>query len=355
MGRLACCAGPAPLDTTRYAQIPPSHHLPASFQTNVSYLTDLDLSSFFSLHRPLSVTTTIPPPSSPESFAHIFEAPTPSQDPWANGNSAERRPEDVIYTLHNTIETLDSQASAAETSGASETDGLRWEVLQESSSNAPTTTNDGITHLDGPPASHPQAKLSLEELVANFRPFKAPPPPQAFPDEAQKASSPTSSSTGKSEQARLARQIKRTSAQRERQFQTTITFTESTGHDGRTVLRPHVSPLVRVADNKGAASIREPAAAHQHPRVRQPFLERMRKRQQAFLSSASAPPTRSATTTGSGSGMGMGMVRRAPSAKRVGRMLLISVKRQRKLKMKKHKYKKLMKRTRNLRRRLDRP
>lgn len=37
-----------------------------------------------------------------------------------------------------------------------------------------------------------------------------------------------------------------------------------------------------------------------------------------------------------------------------GGMLLISVKRQRKLKMKKHKYKKLMKRTRLLRRKLDR-
>jgi hypothetical protein len=35
-------------------------------------------------------------------------------------------------------------------------------------------------------------------------------------------------------------------------------------------------------------------------------------------------------------------------------MYAISVKRQRKLKMKKHKYKKLMRRTRNLRRRLDR-
>jgi hypothetical protein len=35
-------------------------------------------------------------------------------------------------------------------------------------------------------------------------------------------------------------------------------------------------------------------------------------------------------------------------------MLAISVRRQRKLKMKKHKYKKLMRRTRNLRRRLDR-
>jgi hypothetical protein len=35
-------------------------------------------------------------------------------------------------------------------------------------------------------------------------------------------------------------------------------------------------------------------------------------------------------------------------------MYAISVKRQRKLKMKKHKYKKLMKRTRNLRRRIER-
>jgi hypothetical protein len=47
-------------------------------------------------------------------------------------------------------------------------------------------------------------------------------------------------------------------------------------------------------------------------------------------------------------------VRKAPSAAQKYKMLLISVKRQRKLKMKKHKYKKLMKRTRNLRRRQDR-
>jgi hypothetical protein len=40
--------------------------------------------------------------------------------------------------------------------------------------------------------------------------------------------------------------------------------------------------------------------------------------------------------------------------RRSGGMLLISVKRQRKLKMKKHKYKKLMKRTRLERRKLDR-
>lgn len=47
-------------------------------------------------------------------------------------------------------------------------------------------------------------------------------------------------------------------------------------------------------------------------------------------------------------------IRQMQSRMRENDMLAISVKRQRKLKMKKHKYKKLMRRTRNLRRRLDR-
>ena len=61
----------------------------------------------------------------------------------------------------------------------------------------------------------------------------------------------------------------------------------------------------------------------------QPFLERMRIRQQQWEDAT-------------GRKNGVAEIWRA-----------ISVKRQRKLKMKKHKYKKLMKRTRNLRRRLD--
>ena len=46
-------------------------------------------------------------------------------------------------------------------------------------------------------------------------------------------------------------------------------------------------------------------------------------------------------------------IRQVPGMRKP-QMRLISVKRQRKLKMKKHKYKKLMKRTRLLRRKLDR-
>lgn len=52
-----------------------------------------------------------------------------------------------------------------------------------------------------------------------------------------------------------------------------------------------------------------------------------------------------------------GRIRQGPHGKSAGlrrrKMYAISVKRQRKLKMKKHKYKKLMRRTRTLRRKLD--
>ena len=71
----------------------------------------------------------------------------------------------------------------------------------------------------------------------------------------------------------------------------------------------------------------------------QPFRARMRRRGALFASSQSVKER---------------AVSNAPSAAGRRTMWTISVKRQRKLKMKKHKYKKLMKKTRNLRRRLDR-
>lgn len=316
--------------------------MPHPAQLTVLYILtvddiDLDLSSFFSLHRPLSVTTTIPPPASTETFHNIFAPPPQArQDPWANGNSADRRPEDVIYTLHQPIDTLDQASSGA---SAGQDEGMRWEVLQESPSNT-----DNTTHLDSLPA--PKLK-SLEDLVAHFRPFKAPPPPEPF------ASSVEEQKAAGSEKKRLAKQIKRTAAQKERQYQTTITFTEATGSDGQTVLRPHVSPLVRVADSSTHATAATQPQTHtqsyqkqQSARISQPFLARMRRRQ-AQQQHARHVPNASASASLP--------LRRAPSpAIRPAKFHLISVKRQRKLKMKKHKYKKLMKRTRNLRRRLDR-
>ena len=210
--------------------------------------TDVILSAFFSLHRPLSVTTTIPPPSSEETFNNIFDS-HPQRDPWADGNSAERKPEDVIYTLHNTIETLESQSNAAQD------EAMRWQVLQES-----PTNNDSIKHLDGAP----QMK-SLEELVSQFKPFHAPPPPQAFPDESRANDKKTASKQRK----QLA-----IPGHKMKIYQTTLTVIETTQADGQKVYSPSHSPIITLQDSQ---------SQQQSQRPHQPFLERMRKRQQFYL------------------------------------------------------------------------
>ena len=150
------------------------HRDPPSI-TNIFAITELSLSNFFSLHRPLSITHTFPPTTSAEDFSKIFNAPAAQQDPWANGNSAERRPEDVIYTLNSTIENLENNANTSQT----EAEGVRWEIIHESPSNANSQNGNGnVHHLDG----QPRLNMSLEDLVAQFKPFRAPPPPQAFPE-----------------------------------------------------------------------------------------------------------------------------------------------------------------------------
>lgn len=271
------------------------------------------------MHRPVSITTTIPPPSSPEAFSSLFTK-RQTQDPWANGNSAEQRPEDVIYTLHS-LEP--PEAGATSTEG----DGLRWEVVHES----PSHNGGNVTHLDG------AARIpSIDELVARFRPFKAPPPPEPFPEENEKHVV-----VEKKASATRGRPKKKT-------YRATITVTESTDASGQKTYSASSTPIIRLPDANEAEdvtpasdrSMREPT------RHRQPFLTRMRQRQRENASRA----PRVASSPGAA-------IRRAPSPGRMGRiqrMYLISVKRQRKLKMKKHKYKRLMKRTRTLRRRLDR-
>lgn len=316
------------------------------------FSTDISVSSFFSLHRPLSLTPPIPPPSTQQSFEQIFTSASVQTTGWENGNSAERRPEDMIFTLHpeafsqNVTSSHSPQGKLRDAEG--EEADLRWEIVNESSSNSEQQGN--VRHLDGNPMRFRQR--SLEEVVANFKPFRAPPPPQAFPTEpANTKTAPSSTQTKPSKSASKSAKAKNKS------YTTTIVVTESTGADGQRTWSASSSPIVRIPDPESAntPSMREP---------RRPFLERMRKRQSMYLSQQ-VRQKREAQQQGNTSSSAAakkvaascsGRIRsvRAPSAGGRQRMLLISVKRQRKLKMKKHKYKKLMKRTRNLRRRLER-
>ena len=155
------------------------------------------------------------------------------------------------------------------------------------------------------------------------------------------------------EKKRLAKQLARPN-QQQKSYQTTITFTDTTTADGTRVLTPHVSPLVRILttnpSNESAAEDNVLAPIQEEPsrpRIRQPFLERMRRRQVLYLQAQHAKLAERQQSQPVA-------FRRAPSNEKRVKMVLISVKRQRKLKMKKHKYKKLMKKTRNLRRRIER-
>ena len=98
-------------------------------------------------------------------------------------------------------------------------------------------------------------------------------------------------------------------AQAKRTYTATLTIEESTSPLGEVTYVAHSSPLQDVEE----------------PTVPTAFRDRMRERRLRYVEERAG-----------------------------GEMFSISVKRQRKLKMKKHKYKKLMRRTRNLRRRLDR-
>ncbi|KAK5714107.1 hypothetical protein LTR15_011015 [Elasticomyces elasticus] len=310
---------------------------------------DTSLSSFFSLHRPLSLTSTIPPSTTTEHFNSLFQQHNhqhSSTDQWSTGNSAQGRPEDVIYSLHSAIESLESSANVV-ASTQEDSHGVRWEVLQESPSNA-----EHPRHLDGQPQPTMKAK-TLEEVVATMRPYHAPPPPQSFVEAASSKIVPVTR-TRKTAGAVDAKVKTKT-------YQTTITVHETTAKDGRKSYSAESSPIISVREpsrtQTGSAlttSSRSSkavvggiwATAAVPFRPVQPFRHRMLRRGRMYLQSRPA-------AIGDGSVDKTRFIRRAPSGKRVT-MWAISVKRQRKLKMKKHKYKKLMKRTRNLRRRLDR-
>lgn len=258
----------------------------------------------------MSLANPVPPPVSEATFNSIFES-NPQLDVWENGNSAEKRPEDVIIALQETIENLEGNNGVSQ-----EEAGVRWEVLQESSSN-------GVKHLDGPPRPR-----TIDELVTQFKPFQPPPPPQAFPLET------------KASDKKRARSAKPKS----KQYQTTIVVTEETAADGHKTYTASQSPLVQIEAAKESKIL---SAVSRQPH--QPFLQRAWRKNQAHLKSQ----RKSIHSITAAASSPLRSIRQVPSMRKP-QMRLISVKRQRKLKMKKHKYKKLMKRTRNLRRRLDR-
>lgn len=227
--------------------------------------TALGLSTFFSLHRPISVTNSMPKSVTDEAFAAIFKPRT-----------RVNKTSDVINTLSRT------------------TDDLEGAMAKMTVNRAVDASGDPVQKIDlkHPDGTETSVYVQLNAMAGQFVPFRPPPPPQQ---------------EGVTEaHAESSIEVVLEETPHHRVYKAMFTIEETTNADGQVQVLAH-SPKVM---------------SEAAPRS---FLERMALRQMRF-----------------------------DEAQGHDTMHAISVKRQRKLKMKKKKYKKLMKRTRNLRRKLDR-
>lgn len=158
--------------------------------------------------------------------------------------------------------------------------------------------------------------INLEKLILQYRPFNPPPAPKPLGNKAY-VQEPAQESQG----PKRAKSVTRRSGRKS--WSTPVPVTGMTGSSGPSNLAAYPFPTIEITMPAFDRDINR----RDEMTIHQPFLNRMRERQRRFDEKVE---------------QGRGPV------------LLISVKRQRKLKMKKHKYKKLMKRTRTLRRKLDR-
>ncbi|KAJ5648318.1 hypothetical protein N7490_004690 [Penicillium lividum] len=231
---------------------------------------DVHVASFFSIHRPISVTTTVPPTSSSEAFESIFSK-----------RLLKNEPDDVIFTLSNTVQSMEGS------NGMSEAEDPFGQMHGRFTSDA----NGELQMLD-----NPEAHMSIEELTRRLRPFHPPPPPVPMNMNAEAEAMES-----------------QTQSEQDTTYSTVLTIRESRHADGRKTYEASTGPFVR-------DEMEAPAGMHEL--------------------TIDAP---SSTT-------GMSYVERL---RHNSSMHAISTKRRRKVKMKKHKFKKLMRRTRTLRRKLD--
>ncbi|KAG8526836.1 uncharacterized protein KY384_008265 [Bacidia gigantensis] len=275
--------------------------LPAVPSTQQIQPLDIQLASFFSQHRPLSVPHIIPPIATTDGLSNLFISDTSS-----NSKHGE-----VIQTLSSAVDTLDQAVAQQEESRAPEDLDLGTAITQLLSS---TTSESNVE-------SQTQ-QINMSELAKNFRPFMPPPPPVPY--------------------AAMREAAKKTVKEQRRQTQKTAWSSQLTVYvdehpSGALTFKPHFTPLVQIPVTSKSLSAPKYEKAKEYTSQQLPgssslpraFLNRMLDRQVTY-----------------GDRVEQKFGYRTPT------LQALSVRRQRKLKMKKHKYKKVMKRTRNVRKRI---
>ncbi|PVH76367.1 hypothetical protein DL98DRAFT_465051 [Cadophora sp. DSE1049] len=272
-----------------------TRYLPSVPSTQHIPHLQISASDFFSLYRPMSLTHIFPKAVTDEAFASIFT-------PRTKANKTEGVIS-VLSEIQQDFEEMSRQMSGgvkitvaqeSEDAWNEETDDVRAAITAESYHRK----SGDAKNLDSAPQEGGENIMDFPPhiLSGRYRPFHPPPAPVPM-------DSSESLAAGKEAAQQEQEPLHRT-------YTAMLTIEESTDANGDVTYMAHSSPLIEDAPRSGPTK----------------FLERMQQRRERYR------------------------IQRPEE----NDMLAISVKRQRKLKMKKHKYKKLMRRTRNLRRRLDR-
>ncbi|KAI8631044.1 hypothetical protein F5Y19DRAFT_424735 [Xylariaceae sp. FL1651] len=256
----------------------------------------LALSTFFGLHRPISVTHSFPKTVTDEAFAQIF---APRTKPVAYNK--------IMSTLSRAVDQLEQPMQGLSIATQHVTD-----TSTATNMNGEPMQQINVKHADGTESS---VYLHLDHMSGHFLPFHPPPipQPQSASEAAAEAASEDSAAAALGEDAAVQQEQQ----PQTRIYKATFTLEETIDENGDARIVAHSPQLIEEDGDIAGAISSEPSRS---------FLERMALRE----------------------------IKREQIRGQANGMLAISVKRQRKLKMKKKKYKKLMRRTRNERRKLDR-
>ena len=167
-------------------------------------VADVCLASFFSMHKPISITSPIPPSVSSDDFEKIFQIrPKPSR--------TRPGPQEVIYTITSAVENLDENISEQQQKGGQPDQAVRQRADLIA---ALTQNNNGsIAQIQQQPDSQAQqvqqaangVKIVIQEIARRFRPYNPPPAPVAMADSeltSQDAEVATEAEHGDEQQAR---------------------------------------------------------------------------------------------------------------------------------------------------------
>ncbi len=306
----------------------------------------MSIAAFYATYRPISITGPGPKEAQIEDVDKIFQ-PRPKSK-FRPGQT------DVIYTLASALENLDQQIADKQTSqqesGASQKADIIKQLIQHNEASSQQGDGNQTINVRVPNGT---VKLVIQEIQSRFRPFNKPPPPTPVSQQELDALEAEQAASEANEEA-LAGQLESQAEQQDSQDDPA--FVEAAAALGRRHRRK-IDAQMRGQE--------QPPPLQPKSLGDVPVAEVFRNRGESFsididmqkghfftphydAEATAQPASTPRSVRGNRIRRGFGVPVRIPRRNKSG-MKLISVKRQRRLKMKKHKYKKLMRKTRTIR------